>query len=230
MSLPRATHRPIALPIAGFPEANSLLNDNALHTMYLFERDILLKDKSGNNNDATISGATWQSNTLLFDGVNDDAENLSVSISGDFSICIMGRTPTGQAEFSSIFSGSTGGAAADTFQIEVSGGTNLYRLNLTDTGVGTQYITFGTNDGAWHFLVLTNSQSGGNATSTTYFDGAGNTPEVDAYAPSWDAIRLAVNRGESIWLNCNVAFYALYTKVLSANEVMILNNFVRGLV
>ena len=96
MSIPRPIPRPIKIPIGDFPEVNKLLNDPTLEGLYLFEPSTRLLDSSGNKVYGTITGATWQGNSLLFsnDNVNFGNNFNLANVTSKISVFLLLRVNT----------------------------------------------------------------------------------------------------------------------------------------
>lgn len=121
-------------------------------------------DSSGNGNNGTVNGATWDpagkvGGCLSFNGVNNYVQ-VNNDVSNDFSIAFWMQTTT---------SGGTGAGLVDG---TVAGGTNSFGTELVSNkfSFGSLLSSTAVNDGQWHYCVATRVQSTG--ATQIYVDGS----------------------------------------------------------
>ena len=104
------------------------------------------KDLSGNNNDVTISGATWYNNYLSFDGVDDYAykESANFNVTDDYTLEILVALTRNIDDYQIIFDTVNHGGWVERhltidlqykgFSYAISDGTNTARIKkpITD--------------------------------------------------------------------------------------------------
>jgi hypothetical protein len=148
-------------------------------------------DATGNGNNGTVYGATWNTNgkvngCLSFTGINNYVQ-INNTISNDFSIAFWAKTSqtagTGQWWHGvGLVDGDDPGMTND-FGTALSGGKFAFGVGNPDT---TILSTSSINDGAWHLCVATRVQATG--AMNLYVDGnlqatgTGNTSTLNASA------------------------------------------------
>jgi hypothetical protein len=135
---------------------------------------ITAADSSGNNNNGTVSNATWNPNgqnqgCLTFNGSNSYVR-IGRTISNDFSIAFWVKTTASGGvgqwyQGQGLVDGEVAGAASD-FGTALSGGKFAVGIGNPDT---TILSTTSINDGAWHYCVATREASSG--TIKAHIDG-----------------------------------------------------------
>ena len=116
-------------------------------------------DVSGNGDNGTVFGATWNpagkvNGCLNFNGVNNYVQ-VGREVSNDFSVAFWVKTTaTGSA---GLVDGSVAPETGD-FGTSMAGGSFSFRTGIT--GV-TLYSTTVINDGAWHQCIATRTQATG---------------------------------------------------------------------
>jgi hypothetical protein len=181
-------------------------------------------DATGNGNNGTVVGATWNPNgevngCLSFNGINNYVQ-ITNTISNDFSIAFWVKTTqtagTGQWwQGAGLVDGDATGVAND-FGTALTGGKFAFGVGNPDTTlVSTNLI----NDGAWHQCVATRVQS--NGAIKLYVDGnlqatgIGNTKSLTASA----SLRFGQILSGGGYFNGNLDEIKIYNRALGNNEV-----------
>ena len=197
-------------------------------------------DGSGNNNDGTISGATWvkaeteiaqvglvrQNKPMVFDG-SDDVVSISDNSAIDFG--------TGDFTLSAWIKTSGDGwmrivdkrdaSSGYTFNVDTS---EMIHLELNDGGGNTGYsASTDISDDLWHHIVASADRSGN---VTFYLDGSSDgTADISAKSGSIDStsdlfIGADAPGGDSLFFDGNINEVAIWDEALTATEVTALYN------
>ncbi|MFC7430338.1 MULTISPECIES: LamG-like jellyroll fold domain-containing protein [unclassified Agrococcus] len=154
------------------PPYASVVGTNGLVDQFRFEGNVLANSRGTTG--TTASAATTPTTTTgaiagdggtaaSFDGSNDYIR-MNRSIGGDFSIELWFRSTQGIGTGTQWYNG------AGLVDAEVSGATSDFGISLASdgrvmAGVGSPDVTIssrsGLNDGAWHHVVMTRTQSSG---------------------------------------------------------------------
>jgi hypothetical protein len=138
-------------------------------------------DATGNGNNGTVNGATWNASgqingCLNFNGVNDSVQ-IGNTISNDFSIAFWVKTTqaggTGQWYHGAGLVDGDVPFVSNDFGTAVSGGKFAFGVWNPDT---TILSTNSINDGAWHLCVATRVQATG--LMSIYVDGNLQATEI----------------------------------------------------
>ena len=181
-------------------------------------------DASGNGNNGTVNGATWNANgetngCLSFNGVNNYVQ-ISNNISQDFSIAFWVKTTqaggTGQwYNGTGLVDGDSPGNAND-FGTALCGGKFAFGVGNPDT---TILSTTAINDGGWHQCVATRVKSTG--AIGVYVDGnlqttgTGSTNTLNASA----SLRFGQIESGGGYFNGSLDEIKIYNRALGGNEV-----------
>jgi hypothetical protein len=184
----------------------------------------LAVDATGNGNNGTVVGATWNiygevNGCLSFNGANNYVQ-ISNTISNDFSIAFWVKTTqtggTGQWwRGAGLVDGDASGVAND-FGTALAGGEFAFGVGHPDT---TIVSTNAINDGVWHECVATRVQSSG--AMNLYVDGnlqatgTGNTNSLTASA----ALRFGQILSGGGYFNGSLDEIKIYNRALGNNEV-----------
>ncbi len=137
-------------------------------------------DSSGNNNDGTISGATYvdDGNSDYFDFDGSDSDEVTVSHNAALDITSTGFTveawvnpdDTGYNTLVAKFSTS---ASIDGYSLAFNSGDIFWRLYTSSSGVGTCNYTTGSvaTTNTWHHIVGTVSGTASGSTMKLYQNG-----------------------------------------------------------
>lgn len=181
-------------------------------------------DSSGTGNNATVSGATWNSNgkvkgCLSFNGVNNYAQ-LGNGFGDDFSISFWVKTTqsggTGQWWQGRGLVDSFLAANANDYGTALSGNSFAFGTGNPDT---TLVSAVPINDGAWHQCVATREKATG--ALNIYVDGnwqaagTGGTNSLKA-APF---LRFGSRQSGVNFFNGNLDDIRIYSRALGSNEV-----------
>ena len=181
-------------------------------------------DATGNGNNGTVVGATWNPNgevngCLSFNGTNNYVQ-ISNTISNDFSIVFWVKTTqsggTGQWwQGDGLVDGDHAGVAND-FGTALSGAKFAFGVGNPDTTIVSGSSV---NDGAWHECVATRVQSTG--ALNLYVDGnlqatgTGNTKSLTASA----FLRFGEILSGGGFFNGSLDEIKIYNRALGNNEV-----------
>jgi len=197
-------------------------------------------DGSGNNNDGTISGATWvkaeteiaqvglvrQNKPMVFDG-SDDVVSISDNSAIDFG--------TGDFTLSAWIKTSGDGwmrivdkrdaSSGYTFNVDTS---EMIHLELNDGGGNTGYsASTDISDDLWHHIVASADRSGN---VTFYLDGSSDgTADISAKSGSIDStsdlfIGADAPSGTGLSFDGNINEVAIWDEALTATEITALYN------
>jgi hypothetical protein len=186
-------------------------------------------DASGDGNNGTVSGATWNPNgkvngCLSFNGVNNYV-GITNPVSTDFSIVFWVKTTqtagTGQwYNGAALVDGDYPGTAND-FGTALVGGKFAFGVGNPDT---TILSTNAINDGNWHLCVATRAQSTG--VMNLYVDGnlqatgTGNTNVLSASA----VLMFGQTASGGGYFNGSLDEIKIFNRALGNNEVTALYN------
>ncbi len=186
-------------------------------------------DATGNGNNGTVVGATWNTNgevngCLSFNGANNYVQ-ISNTISGDFSIVfwVKSTQTAGTGKWwqgDGLVDGDVS-AVANDFGTSLLGGKFAFGVGNPDT---TIVSTSSINDGVWHECVATRVRSSG--TMSLYVDGnlqvtgTGNTNSLTASA----SLRFGQILSGGGFFNGSLDEIKIYNRALGNNEVSALYN------
>ncbi len=181
-------------------------------------------DATGNGNNGTLHGASWNLNgqtngCLNFNGINNYVQ-IANTVSNDFSIVFWVKTAqivgTGQWwQGAGLVDGNFSGVGND-FGTALSGGKFAFGVGNPDTTIRSATSI---NDGVWHQCVATRSQS--NGAMCVYVDGnleatgTGNTNVLNASA---SLLFGQIESGGSHF-NGSLDEIKIYNRALGSNEV-----------
>lgn len=186
-------------------------------------------DVSGNGNNGTVSGATWNSagrfnGCLTFNGVNSYVQ-ITNRVDNDFTIAFWVKTTqtagTGQwYNGAGLVDGDYPGVAND-FGTALLGGKFAFGVGNPDTTISSSATI---NDGNWHLCVATRQQTTG--LMKVYVDGAlSATGYADRNTQNASARLLfgAIASGGG-YFNGSLDDIKIFTRALSDNEAYALYN------
>lgn len=167
-------------------------------------------DRTSNGYDATIYGATWSGNTLLFDNLLHRVTTAAaVPYSAAFTVAVrIKRASTAQQTYRGIAAKHPGGEVASDWFLHISADHKLH-VDIpwvkADAYLGSRTI----NDTNWHSVVLTRSGSAGAWTYTGYIDGtldravaATHNPVAEPTVFTIGNINDATNKGFWGYIDC----------------------------
>lgn len=196
--------------------------------------DIKILDQSGRDNNATITGATPKPDGLSFDGL-DDKYTVPFSASMDilagnlpFTYCFafkFDKVPSVKVEGARLMQQFSGGGAGRVFLQVLDPGDGI-QARLQNVVLGA--ITVAVPD-VW-FLVTVTFSGGVGGTATIYVDGTAEatatwTPDEGA---DGDYVFGAMTTGGARHFEGIFNFVAIFNKELSAEEIGLMDDFLRS--
>jgi len=189
-----------------------------------------IRDRSGNGNDGTITGATWTRQSkglwaLYFDGTDDYADCGAPSVldfgsATDFSIEFWLKTNYDATQYRGLVSKRPDYGTSDGFAVGMTA-TEKINFYIAD---GTNYVDVSSDtsvkDDTWHQVVVTADRDGN---AQHYLDGAtdGTATSITSVGDITSADNLIIGALTSTGRFCqgNVALLRIYNRLLSSLEI-----------
>jgi len=158
-----------------------------------------------------------------FDGTSYYTDNAKSGVfgtiaDGAMTICMWIKAHY-DTTFKNYITNGVGGAGTLLF-----GTTSLGQLRYISDGAGKTSTINSLNDGAWHFVAITFSGTGG--TVTFYIDGASEAVAATAYnLVDTGALRLGQSTNGAASVKGDLSDLRIYNRVLSASELTSIQNF-----
>ena len=227
MGTPRPATRPIRLPLSDFPEANALLKE-AL-SLYVFEESAKLTDISGNGADGAITNSTWKGNSLFFDGTNDYVTLTSTDLTGTKQFSVMALVkPSNLAGVGVLWEHG----ATIKAQMYLNG-SEVPALDVANTGnksVTGNALTVGN----WATLGGTVDVNREPDEVDMYQDGirVGGSGLAGLADAAFENTNMTIGalRNTTLKFTGSVAFFGLWARVLTPEEMRTVDDFAKGLV
>ena len=179
------------------------------------------KDLSGNNNNVTLSGATWNYNYLSFDGVNDYAYKTSgvkYNIDKGHTIEVLFKPGKITSSYQSIFNTVDIGTAVLQYgSLWISG--NQLRYEIADGSANhiSQELTLTTNDLNKYFL-MTNIRD--NKTYKTYNQGSLIKEDQITWNARTPNPAIYIGKASSYYFQGRIYSIRVYNKALTEEEML----------